>query len=162
MLFSHVKISSFRAKAHQVFHWCLYNNDIYTLAITQQNVKIQRILSLTILCLELSISLMSGAMKRKNRTLLSLLWVKDLKLSHLVHWQMIAFKWLALNATSMRWIANRNCVNNSFSELCREQQMNFKNVLSPLSWRSYSGAQKKLHLQPMQNMVTHIARMPWE
>ena len=25
MLFSHVKISSFRAKAHLVFHWCLYN-----------------------------------------------------------------------------------------------------------------------------------------
>ena len=24
MLFSHVKISSFRAKAHLVFHWCLY------------------------------------------------------------------------------------------------------------------------------------------
>ena len=26
MLFSHVKISSFCAKAHLVFHWCLYNN----------------------------------------------------------------------------------------------------------------------------------------
>ena len=26
MLFSHVKISSFRAKAHLVFHWCLHNN----------------------------------------------------------------------------------------------------------------------------------------
>ena len=25
MLFSRVKISSFRAKAHLVFHWCLYN-----------------------------------------------------------------------------------------------------------------------------------------
>ena len=25
MLFPHVKISSFRAKAHLVFHWCLYN-----------------------------------------------------------------------------------------------------------------------------------------
>ena len=25
MLFSHVKISSFRIKAHLVFHWCLYN-----------------------------------------------------------------------------------------------------------------------------------------
>ena len=24
MLFSHVKISSFHAKAHVVFHWCLY------------------------------------------------------------------------------------------------------------------------------------------
>ena len=29
MLFSHVKISSFRAKAHLVFHWCLYNNKLY-------------------------------------------------------------------------------------------------------------------------------------
>ena len=27
MLFSHVKISSFRAKAHLVFHWCLYTNN---------------------------------------------------------------------------------------------------------------------------------------
>ena len=25
MLFSHAKTSSFRAKAHLVFHWCLYN-----------------------------------------------------------------------------------------------------------------------------------------
>ena len=29
MLFSQVKISSFRAKAHLVFHWCLYNKVIY-------------------------------------------------------------------------------------------------------------------------------------
>ena len=27
MLFSCVKISCFRAKAHLVFHWCLYNNN---------------------------------------------------------------------------------------------------------------------------------------
>ena len=27
MLFSHVKISSFRAKAHLVFRWRLYNKD---------------------------------------------------------------------------------------------------------------------------------------
>ena len=25
IVFSHVKISSFRAKAHLVFHWCIYN-----------------------------------------------------------------------------------------------------------------------------------------
>ena len=25
--FSHVKISSFRMKAHLVFHWCLFNNN---------------------------------------------------------------------------------------------------------------------------------------
>ena len=29
MLFSLVKISSFRAKAHLVFHWCLYNKCDY-------------------------------------------------------------------------------------------------------------------------------------
>ena len=29
MLFSHVKISSFRAKAHLVFHWCLCNKYNY-------------------------------------------------------------------------------------------------------------------------------------
>ena len=32
MLFSHVKISSFRAKAHLVFHWCLYNKVKYSIA----------------------------------------------------------------------------------------------------------------------------------
>ena len=31
MLFSRVKISCFRAKAHLVFHWCLYDNIIYFL-----------------------------------------------------------------------------------------------------------------------------------
>ena len=29
MLFSHVKISSFRPKAHLAFHWCFYNTVIY-------------------------------------------------------------------------------------------------------------------------------------
>ena len=29
MLFSHLKISSFCAKAHLIFHWCLYNKYIY-------------------------------------------------------------------------------------------------------------------------------------
>ena len=29
VIFSHVKITSFRAKAHLVFHWCLYNNNVY-------------------------------------------------------------------------------------------------------------------------------------
>ena len=28
VIFSHVKISSFRAKAHLVFHWCLYNKSM--------------------------------------------------------------------------------------------------------------------------------------
>ena len=32
MLFSRVKISCFRAKAHLVFHWCLYNKHIYVAA----------------------------------------------------------------------------------------------------------------------------------
>ena len=34
MLFSHVKISSFRAKVHLVFHWCLYNKDRYSVYFT--------------------------------------------------------------------------------------------------------------------------------
>ena len=29
VIFSHVKISSFRVKVHLVFHWCLYNNRAY-------------------------------------------------------------------------------------------------------------------------------------
>ena len=29
VIFSHVKISSIRAKAHLVFHWCLYDKSIY-------------------------------------------------------------------------------------------------------------------------------------
>ena len=29
MLFSRVKISCFRVKAHLVFHWCLYNKTCY-------------------------------------------------------------------------------------------------------------------------------------
>ena len=33
MLFSHVKISSFRAKAHLVFHWCLYNKMLSVLMV---------------------------------------------------------------------------------------------------------------------------------
>ena len=32
MIFSHVKISNFRAKAHLVFHWCLYNKIVYYMA----------------------------------------------------------------------------------------------------------------------------------
>ena len=35
MLFSHVKISSFRAKAHLVFHWCLYNKNFFSLLLKQ-------------------------------------------------------------------------------------------------------------------------------
>ena len=29
VIFSHAKISSFRTKAHLVFHWCLYNKNQY-------------------------------------------------------------------------------------------------------------------------------------
>ena len=29
VIFSHVKTSCFCAKAHLVFHWCLYNKDFY-------------------------------------------------------------------------------------------------------------------------------------
>ena len=37
VIFSHVKISSFRVKAHLVFRWCLYNKMIYLLNV---NLKI--------------------------------------------------------------------------------------------------------------------------
>ena len=32
-LFSRVKISCFRAKAHLVFHWCLYNKNACSMGI---------------------------------------------------------------------------------------------------------------------------------
>ena len=35
VIFSHVKISSFRAKAHLVFHWCLYNELLYTVLVNE-------------------------------------------------------------------------------------------------------------------------------
>ena len=35
MLFSHVKISSFGAKAHLVFHWCLYNNGMHFMKLSR-------------------------------------------------------------------------------------------------------------------------------
>ena len=38
MLFSHVQISSFRSKAHMVFHWCLYNKIVYQLTFEENNV----------------------------------------------------------------------------------------------------------------------------
>ena len=34
VIFSHVKISIFRAKAHLVFHWCLYDNSPYQLSLS--------------------------------------------------------------------------------------------------------------------------------
>ena len=39
MLFSHVKISSFRVKAHLVFHWCLYNKHIYSWRLTHRCIQ---------------------------------------------------------------------------------------------------------------------------
>ena len=33
VIFSHVKITSFHAKAHLVFHWCLYNKTIFTFLV---------------------------------------------------------------------------------------------------------------------------------
>ena len=52
MLFSHVKISSFLAKAHLLFHWCLHNNRFYVsdvciikqdLQLSHQYVKIVQV-----------------------------------------------------------------------------------------------------------------------
>ena len=37
MLFSHVKISCFRTKAHLVFHWYLYNKQMYDIL----NIKVE-------------------------------------------------------------------------------------------------------------------------
>ena len=44
MLFSHVKISSFRAKAHLVFHWCLYNKKEYLklFKVADANLSLKR------------------------------------------------------------------------------------------------------------------------
>ena len=47
MLFSHVKVSSFRGKAHLLFHWCLYNNDDYHFSLKNQHS--QECLNFTIL-----------------------------------------------------------------------------------------------------------------
>ena len=38
MIFSHVKIFSFSAKAHLVFHWCLYNKSISLNGYGKRNV----------------------------------------------------------------------------------------------------------------------------
>ena len=44
MLFSHVKTSCFRAKAHLVFHRCLYNKDLYyTLFVFYQEIAFLRL-----------------------------------------------------------------------------------------------------------------------
>ena len=40
MIFSHVKISSFRVKAYLVFHWCLYNKHVYYIEIKAFTLKI--------------------------------------------------------------------------------------------------------------------------
>ena len=51
MLFSHVKISSFHAKAHLVFHGCLYNKVIYAMKhypfFEQMGPRVHLLLSLT-------------------------------------------------------------------------------------------------------------------
>ena len=41
MLFSHLKISSFRAKAHLVFHWCLYDKKIYVVFVIDYFIRDQ-------------------------------------------------------------------------------------------------------------------------
>ena len=41
MIFSHVKISSFRAKAHLVFHWCLYNKSCFSCETKSGNFQTQ-------------------------------------------------------------------------------------------------------------------------
>ena len=40
VIFSHVKISSFRAKAHLVFHWCLYNNMFFKTGLSYMYCRV--------------------------------------------------------------------------------------------------------------------------
>ena len=48
----YVKISSFRAKAHLIFHWCLYNSRVYkSQFFFQQNQKKERELLTKVACL---------------------------------------------------------------------------------------------------------------
>ena len=44
VIFSHVKISCFRAKSHLVFHWCLYNKNIYVNSRDETNVRNERMI----------------------------------------------------------------------------------------------------------------------
>ena len=41
MLFSHVKISCFRAKAHLVFHWYLYNKELLSFPLRDFKFKLR-------------------------------------------------------------------------------------------------------------------------
>ena len=51
-LFSRVNISCFRAKAHLVFHWCLYNNVLFVLrfATIQTCTPVFKAMFFTIFC----------------------------------------------------------------------------------------------------------------
>ena len=74
MLFSHVKISSFRAKTHLVFHWCLYNKAIYLLYLESEGCPIlwQIILCMVLYCLHLTILYKSITIKEQSKTMINL------------------------------------------------------------------------------------------
>ena len=42
VIFSHVEISCFRAKAHLVFHWCLYNKLFKSTTLQEEKGKYLR------------------------------------------------------------------------------------------------------------------------
>ena len=61
VLFSHVKISSFRGKAHLVFHWCLYNKVIYLILIRNCHRFILRCTCVILIYFQLSLPSVSLA-----------------------------------------------------------------------------------------------------
>ena len=44
VIFSLVKISCFRAKSHLVFHWCLYNKNLYVNSRDETNIRNERMI----------------------------------------------------------------------------------------------------------------------
>ena len=59
MLFSHVKISCFRAKAHLVFHWYLYNkyNYVYLTAFSCESCDLIGYADKNLRCLTFAVSI---------------------------------------------------------------------------------------------------------
>ena len=58
---SRVKISSFRGKAHLVFHWCLYNKVIYLILIRNRHRFILRCTCVILIYFQLSLPSVSLA-----------------------------------------------------------------------------------------------------
>ena len=54
MLFSHVKISCFRAKAHLVFHWYLCNTNVINYVINTGNYCLEGMRLIAVKCADLT------------------------------------------------------------------------------------------------------------